>query len=71
MAIARILQGQSDTAVKIWWNGCMNRQRRLVLRHGTPSQYEIFLDGLMERLIQLLLMVMLRWWAVGNSPGHL
>lgn len=40
--IARRLQGRSDNAVKNWWNGSMNRRRRLVLRrrpslHGHNS----------------------------------
>jgi len=30
--IARRLRGRSDNAVKNWWNGNMNRRRRLVLR---------------------------------------
>ncbi|RDL40384.1 Uncharacterized protein BP5553_00363 [Venustampulla echinocandica] len=30
--IARKLDGRSDNAVKNWWNGSMNRRRRLVLR---------------------------------------
>lgn len=30
--IARRLHGRSDNAVKNWWNGSMNRRRRLVLR---------------------------------------
>lgn len=33
--IARRLHGRSDNAVKNWWNGGMNRRRRLVVRrHG-------------------------------------
>ncbi|KAI9790449.1 MAG: hypothetical protein M1816_005113 [Peltula sp. TS41687] len=39
--IARRLHGRSDNAVKNWWNGGMNRRRRLVVRGGTshdPSQ---------------------------------
>ncbi|SZF01599.1 unnamed protein product [Blumeria hordei] len=34
--IARRLHGRSDNAVKNWWNGSMNRRRRLVLRRKTP-----------------------------------
>jgi Myb-like DNA-binding protein FlbD len=30
--IARRLHGRSDNAVKNWWNGSMNRRRRVVLR---------------------------------------
>src|SRR6187402_1632561 len=37
--IARRLQGRSDNAVKNWWNGSMNRRRRLVLRRRTSSQH--------------------------------
>lgn len=36
--IARRLNGRSDNAVKNWWNGSMNRRRRLVLRRRTSSQ---------------------------------
>ena len=35
--IARRLHGRSDNAVKNWWNGSMNRRRRLVLRRRTPN----------------------------------
>jgi Myb-like DNA-binding protein FlbD len=36
--IARRLNGRSDNAVKNWWNGSMNRRRRLVLRRRISSQ---------------------------------
>jgi Myb-like DNA-binding protein FlbD len=36
--IARRLHGRSDNSVKNWWNGSMNRRRRLVLRRRTSSQ---------------------------------
>lgn len=35
--IARRLHGRSDNAVKNWWNGSMNRRRRLVLRRRTSA----------------------------------
>lgn len=35
--IARRLHGRSDNAVKNWWNGSMNRRRRLVLRRRTSN----------------------------------
>lgn len=42
--IARRLHGRSDNAVKNWWNGSMNRRRRLVLRRRTsahgPSSFD-------------------------------
>jgi Myb-like DNA-binding protein FlbD len=42
--IARRLDGRSDNAVKNWWNGSMNRRRRLVVRRRVlspcPHQYE-------------------------------
>jgi hypothetical protein len=34
--IASRLHGRSDNAVKNWWNGSMNRRRRLVLQRRTP-----------------------------------
>lgn len=36
--IARRLHGRSDNAVKNWWNGSMNRRRRLVVRRGASSR---------------------------------
>ncbi|KAH0543958.1 hypothetical protein GP486_008538 [Trichoglossum hirsutum] len=36
--IARRLQGRSDNAVKNWWNGGMNRRRRLYIRRGDTSR---------------------------------
>ena len=35
--IARRLDGRSDNAVKNWWNGSMNRRRRLSLRRRTSN----------------------------------
>lgn len=37
--IARRLHGRSDNAVKNWWNGSMNRRRRLGLRRKTSSHH--------------------------------
>jgi Myb-like DNA-binding protein FlbD len=37
--IARRLHGRSDNAVKNWWNGSMNRRRRLCIRRRTSSQH--------------------------------
>ncbi|KAI9806022.1 MAG: hypothetical protein M1833_004429 [Piccolia ochrophora] len=36
--IARRLRGRSDNAVKNWWNGGMNRRRRLINRRGDSSR---------------------------------
>ncbi|KAL9601115.1 MAG: hypothetical protein Q9219_002714 [cf. Caloplaca sp. 3 TL-2023] len=36
--IARRLRGRSDNAVKNWWNGGMNRRRRIVVRRDGPSR---------------------------------
>ncbi|KAI9850179.1 MAG: hypothetical protein M1838_006024 [Thelocarpon superellum] len=38
--IARRLNGRSDNAVKNWWNGGMNRRRRLIHRHGDAARSE-------------------------------
>ncbi|KAI9838524.1 MAG: hypothetical protein M1819_004832 [Sarea resinae] len=38
--IARRLSGRSDNAVKNWWNGGMNRRRRLFTRRGDASRSE-------------------------------
>lgn len=35
--IARRLRGRSDNAVKNWWNGGMNRRRRIVVRRDGPN----------------------------------
>lgn len=35
--IARRLHGRSDNAVKNWWNGSMNRRRRIVVRRRASS----------------------------------
>ena len=40
--IARRLHGRSDNAVKNWWNGSMNRRRRLVLRRRTSNHCSNF-----------------------------
>ncbi|KAL2074424.1 hypothetical protein VTL71DRAFT_8202 [Oculimacula yallundae] len=37
--IARRLHGRSDNAVKNWWNGSMNRRRRLDIRRRTSTQH--------------------------------
>lgn len=42
--IARRLHGRSDNAVKNWWNGSMNRRRRLVLRRRTSSHGQTSFD---------------------------
>ncbi|KAI9817758.1 MAG: hypothetical protein M1827_000877 [Pycnora praestabilis] len=36
--IARRLRGRSDNAVKNWWNGGMNRRKRLVIRRGDSTR---------------------------------
>ncbi|KAE8446312.1 hypothetical protein EG329_012059 [Mollisiaceae sp. DMI_Dod_QoI] len=40
--IARRLHGRSDNAVKNWWNGSMNRRRRLVLRRNSSRSSMAF-----------------------------
>jgi Myb-like DNA-binding protein FlbD len=40
--IARRLHGRSDNAVKNWWNGSMNRRRRLVLRRKSSQHPQTF-----------------------------
>lgn len=41
--IARRLRGRSDNAVKNWWNGGMNRRRRIIVRRdGTGRNQESF-----------------------------
>ncbi|TAQ83034.1 hypothetical protein B7494_g8642 [Chlorociboria aeruginascens] len=42
--IARRLHGRSDNAVKNWWNGSMNRRRRLVLRRGNSTLFPSTFD---------------------------
>lgn len=46
--IARRLHGRSDNAVKNWWNGGMNRRRRLCLRQRGDSQDEGDIDAIDE-----------------------
>ena len=36
--ISRRLPGRSDNAVKNWWNGGMNRRRRIVVRRDGPDE---------------------------------
>lgn len=42
--IARRLHGRSDNAVKNWWNGSMNRRRRLDIRRRTSTQHPNSID---------------------------
>ncbi|KAH6720013.1 hypothetical protein BKA61DRAFT_227620 [Leptodontidium sp. MPI-SDFR-AT-0119] len=42
--IARRLHGRSDNAVKNWWNGSMNRRRRLDIRRRTSTQHSNHFD---------------------------
>lgn len=46
--IARRLHGRSDNAVKNWWNGSMNRRRRLVLRRKSSTPHSVSHRGLDE-----------------------
>ncbi|KAI9707393.1 MAG: hypothetical protein M1836_000354 [Candelina mexicana] len=48
--IARRLRGRSDNAVKNWWNGGMNRRRRLVTRHGDSTSCGQDFDESVEAL---------------------
>jgi Myb-like DNA-binding protein FlbD len=48
--IARRLQGRSDNAVKNWWNGGMNRRRRLCIRRGDTSRCGAAFDERTEQL---------------------
>lgn len=48
--IARRLNGRSDNAVKNWWNGGMNRRRRLVHRRGDPARAGRQFDERLEPL---------------------
>ena len=48
--IARRLRGRSDNAVKNWWNGGMNRRRRLVGRHGDSTACSQDFDETVEAL---------------------
>lgn len=48
--IARRLHGRSDNAVKNWWNGSMNRRRRLVVRRRGSSRCSNDFDDRMESL---------------------
>ncbi|KAH7418205.1 hypothetical protein BKA64DRAFT_192266 [Cadophora sp. MPI-SDFR-AT-0126] len=43
--IARRLHGRSDNAVKNWWNGSMNRRKRLDIRRRTSTQHPNNSDG--------------------------
>lgn len=47
--IARRLPGRSDNAVKNWWNGGMNRRRRIVIRRYPEQNVKQF-DENVERL---------------------
>jgi Myb-like DNA-binding protein FlbD len=48
--IARRLHGRSDNAVKNWWNGSMNRRRRLVVRRRASSRGPADFDERSEAL---------------------
>lgn len=44
--IARRLRGRSDNAVKNWWNGGMNRRRRIVVRRDGSVRHHDSFDSL-------------------------
>ncbi len=46
--IARRLDGRSDNAVKNWWNGSMNRRRRLVVRRRAATPCPLRYDKTTE-----------------------
>ncbi|KZF24996.1 hypothetical protein L228DRAFT_59889 [Xylona heveae TC161] len=48
--IARRLCGRSDNAVKNWWNGGMNRRRRLYIRRGDSRRVAEDFDEKTEQL---------------------
>ncbi|KAL8742918.1 MAG: hypothetical protein Q9190_004677 [Brigantiaea leucoxantha] len=48
--IARRLRGRSDNAVKNWWNGGMNRRRRIVVKREGSSRYPPDFDENSESL---------------------
>jgi hypothetical protein len=49
--ISRRLHGRSDNAVKNWWNGSVNRRRRLILRRTSSSQSPVIAGkGLSQQL---------------------
>lgn len=48
--IARRLRGRSDNAVKNWWNGGMNRRRRIVVRRESNSRGRQDFDEKAEHL---------------------
>lgn len=48
--IARRLRGRSDNAVKNWWNGGMNRRRRIVVRRESGGRVRQEFDEKAEHL---------------------
>ena len=44
--IARRLRGRSDNAVKNWWNGGMNRRRRIIVRRDGTGRHQESFDSL-------------------------
>ena len=44
--IARRLRGRSDNAVKNWWNGGMNRRRRIIVRRDGTGRHQDSFDSL-------------------------